>query len=104
MSDKPTVTKLKNPGRVEAGKRLVEWNRNNKKKLKQPDKEPTQEPAQEPTQEPVQVPMQVPQDHRSIQVASAAGVLIAVALVYFLWRRKSTKPPAVVKPIVDDFR
>ena len=37
------VTKPKNQGRVEAGKNLAEWNRQNKAKLKQvPGKEPAQ--------------------------------------------------------------
>ena len=37
------VTKPKNQGRVEAGKKLAEWNRQNKAKLKQgPGKEPAQ--------------------------------------------------------------
>ena len=43
------LTKVKHPGRVESGKKLAEWNRNNKKALKQ---QPGQVPAQELQQEP----------------------------------------------------
>ena len=51
------ITKPKNPGRVERGRKLAAWNRENKAKLKA--QEPSQVPGQEPSklsQEPSQVP------------------------------------------------
>ena len=41
------LTKVKNPGRVESGRKLAEWNREKKKKLSQ---EPSQELTKEPSQ------------------------------------------------------
>ena len=41
---KQEVTKVKNPGRIQAGKRLVEWNRKNKENL---TKNLKQEPDQD---------------------------------------------------------
>ena len=79
------ITKTKNPGRVESGRKLAAWNRENKAKLKAqvPDKnlsqEPNQEPSQEPNQKPIQVLSQIPSNNLlviGIAVAIGGGIMV----------------------------
>lgn len=78
------ITKTKNPGRVESGRKLAAWNRENKAKLKAqvPDKNLSQErnkaPSQEPSQKPIQVLSQIPSNNLLV-------IGIAVAIGGVLW-------------------
>ena len=78
------ITKTKNPGRVESGRKLAAWNRENKAKLKAQvldknlSQEPNQEPSQEPSQKPIQVLSQIPSNNLLV-------IGIAVAIGGVLW-------------------
>ena len=85
------VTKPKNAGRIEAGRKLVEWNRNNKQKLTQePMQVLTQEPTQVLNQEPNQVLNQEPSTIKS-EYLYAVGVLIAIGLAIYKFKSVAVK-------------
>ena len=71
MSEKQTVTKAKHPGRVKAGYKLQEWNREKKAKQLRESQVPNQEPGQEPGQEPAQEPGQEPSDYTWLLLVGA---------------------------------
>ena len=78
-----TVTKEKHPGRVASGKRLVEWNRNNKKSLQEPKEEPKKEAKKEPAQEP-----QVNSSHKALYASGGAVIIIAVAAAWYFCAKR----------------
>ena len=90
------VTKEKHPGRVASGKKLVEWNRKNKKKLQEPKEEPKEEPKKEPSQEP-----QVTSSYKALYVSGGAVIIIAVAAAWYFLRKevKTTLPPSPAAPL-----
>ena len=84
------LTKVKNPGRVESGRRLAEYNRENKKKLRQ--QELSQVPSQEPSKEPKE----------SVQVPSELIFLVVGgAVVYFIIKQQSAGVEKVKNTVVD---
>ena len=101
------VTKPKHPGRVESGKRLVEWNRKNKENiLKEPNqvaKNLEQEPAKEPNQE----PGQVGKSYDAHMVGVGALAILAIGLLVYFHQKSPGKLQAE-KPekdiIFDPFR
>jgi len=98
------VTKIKHPGRVASGKRLVEWNRQIKKskqqKTEEPEQEPEQKPKQKPKQEPEQEPKQKPNQEpkqeskweqesglfSKYRIAGAIALTLGIT-VFFFWKR-----------------
>ena len=78
------VTKVKNEGRVQAGKRLVEWNRKNKENLKKGSSH-----AQEPSQEPRSSHAQEPTNPYFIIV----GIIVAGGAVWYFSNRPASAPP-----------
>ena len=95
------ITKPKNPGRVESGRKLAAWNRENKAKLKAqvPDKNLSQEPSQEPSQEANQVPSQVLSQVPSNNLL-VIGIVVAIGgvLWYKLRSFKAIERSPVARP------
>ena len=89
MADR--VTKVKNEGRVESGKRLAAWNKKRKEDLLKSaagDQVPAQVPAQEPTQEPTQVPTQVLTQVRINTLVTTVTIVAGVLLIGLVARKK----------------
>ena len=105
------LTKPKSQGRVEAGKKLAEWNRAQKAKLKQELAQKPVQVAQEPdpstSSSTLQVPAQVPASHKSLYLLP---LITAVVLgVGYVWRRPSraeteVKAESKTTPIYDPFK
>ena len=87
-----TVTKQKSPGRIQAGKKLAEWNRNNKQKLREnKEMKSTEEITEESKHEsPVAV-----QNKRVITVVGfVTGASVVAYMLYRKWnstKQRSTK-------------
>ena len=96
------VTKVKHPGRVESGKKLAAWNKQNKAKLKQqPEQVPAEEPKQEPVQELHTTSSQEPASHSSAVthvLMFFAGIGAFLALAYVLINRAKESKQNEVKP------
>ena len=85
------VTKVKNEGRVAAGKRLVEWNRKNKENLVKNREEVASSGNSSNLSSD-----QEPQSHHTVVYGSGAlAVLVDVGVALYLYREKTTpsKPP-----------
>ena len=103
------VTKPKNQGRVEAGKKLAEWNRAQKARLKQVT-------SQELAQEPVQVAQELDSSTSpsTSEVVKSSHVLVILAAigalgVAYIFRRKRSEPAEKaesmdVKAVFDPFK
>ena len=96
------VTKIKNEGRVAAGKRLVEWNRKQKEDLLK-NKEQV-ESSDSPSAPSAQ---QEPQSHHTVLYSGGAlaVLVVGVGAALYLYRRKiashstsSKAPPAPSEP------
>jgi len=85
-----TVTKQKSAGRIQAGKKLAEWNRNNKQKIREnKEMKSTEEITEEKKHEsPVTI-----SDTKSKPVFTVMGFVTGVSIVgYMLYRKwNSTK-------------
>ena len=95
------IIKPKNPGRVESGRKLAAWNRENKAKLKAqvPSQVPHQVPSQEPSQEANQVPSQVLSQVPSNNLL-VIGIVVAIGgvLWYKLRSFKAIERSPVARP------
>ena len=93
------VTKIKNEGRVAAGKRLVEWNRKNKENL-------AKNKAQADSSDSPSAPsaQQEPQSHHTVLYSGGALVLVVVGAALYLYRGKiaSDSTPSKAPPSEPD--
>ena len=85
------ITKAKNPGRVESGRKLAAWNRENKAKLKAQQVPSNEVPAahQQERQEPGSAPSLVPSNN---SIVIGIAVVIGGVLWYKLRPFKAAKP------------
>ena len=87
------VTKVKNEGRIAAGKRLVEWNRKNKENLVKNREEVASSVS--PSASSAQ---REPQSHHTVLYSGGALAVIVVGGALYLYRGKiasdSTPPPS----------
>ena len=92
-----TVTKVKNPGRQAAGKKLVEWNKRNKEALLKNQKEPESSANEVPN------PVENKEPASQNQVPSTPlilGILVILGVggtAYYYYYQKKDAPPSPQK-------
>ena len=80
------VTKIKNEGRVAAGKRLVEWNRKQKENLVK-----NREAVASSDSPSASSDQQEPQSHHTVVYGSGAlAILVGVGVALYLYRGKTS--------------
>ena len=84
---KPVVQK--HPGRIAAGKKLVEWNRKQKEKLKAASQEPIASSSQEPIASTSQEVISSSSSYQEYFFIATGGLLIAA---YYLYKQSDKKP------------
>ena len=94
MNEVTKVTKIKHPGRVVSGKRLVEWNRKNKKDL-------LQEAGQEPKQEPKPELEQELSTETSLKYVIGGAIVLAIGIVVFFYWNNSKLPKTASQPAAE---
>ena len=89
------VTKVKNEGRVAAGKRLVEWNRKQKENLVK-----NREAVASSDSPSVSSDQQEPQSHHTVVYGSGALAIVGVGVALYLYRGKtSDSTPSKAPPL-----
>ena len=100
-----TVTKQKNPGRIQAGKKLVEWNRRNKQKIHEnKDTEAQVKSTEEITGESKQESPVAISNTKSKPVYTVVGFVTGAGVVAYMLYRKwnSTKQRSTKqKPLLE---
>ena len=93
------VTKVKNEGRVAAGKRLVEWNRKQKENLVK-----NREAVASSDLPSASSDQQEPQSHHTVVYGSGALAVIVIVIALYLYREKiaSDSTPSKAPPSEPD--